>query len=125
MKSSGSLDLPLHEGTEDPDRRPLPRAIAWLRRIARDPTRATRASARTTLRREQFEDRDGAPASAPQPSEQPRYVDICEISRGGMGRIRLVRDTTLLREVAMKLGAGDPATRSPSSSCAGRTSRRS
>jgi serine/threonine-protein kinase len=106
MKSSGSLDLPVYEATEDSDRRPNAGAIAWLLRLARDPTRVTRASrasARATLKREELEDSEAPPVSAPLPSEQPRYVDICEISHGGMGRVRLVRDTTLRREVAMKL----------------------
>jgi hypothetical protein len=101
MKSSGSLDLPVHEATEDSDRRPYAGAIAWLLRLARDSarvTRASRASARTTLERQEPGDPETASDSAPLPSEQPRYVDICEISHGGMGRVRLVRDTTLLRE---------------------------
>jgi serine/threonine-protein kinase len=110
MASSRELDLPPSE------RKPLAGAIGWLLRRARDSTRITRTwswSTRETLRRVGREEPDPAPDSPPQPSAQPRYVDIGEINRGGMGSVRLVRDTTLLREVAMKLLTPELATQEP------------
>jgi serine/threonine-protein kinase len=100
MASSGELDLPPSE------RKSIAGAIAWLLRRARDSTRITRTwswSTRETLRRVSRGEQDLAPDSPPLSSTQPRYVDLGEINRGGMGSVRLVRDTTLLREVAMKL----------------------
>jgi serine/threonine-protein kinase len=100
MASSGELDLPPSE------RKPLAGAIGWLLRRARDSTRITRSwswSTRETIRRVDRQGAEISPDSRPVSSTQSRYVDVGEINRGGMGSVRLVRDTTLLREVAMKL----------------------
>jgi serine/threonine-protein kinase len=115
MTSSEELDLPPSE------RRPRVGAIGWLLRLARDSTRITRtwsASSRDTMRRADGRAShaaapDSASDSSPVPSVQPRYVDIGEINRGGMGSVRLVRDTTLLREVAMKLLTPELAAQEP------------
>jgi serine/threonine-protein kinase len=100
MAGSGEVEIPPSE------KKPLTGALEWLLRLARDSTRVTRASrssARETLRREAREADDAPLDGGPPRSAETRYVDIGEISRGGMGSVRLVRDSTLLREVAMKL----------------------
>jgi serine/threonine-protein kinase len=106
MADSGEVELPPSEN------KPLTGALEWLLRLARDSTRVTRASrssARETLRCDNDGHDDAVMRSRAPPSAQARYVDIGEISRGGMGTVRLVRDSTLLREVAMKLLTPDLA----------------
>jgi eukaryotic-like serine/threonine-protein kinase len=85
----------------------LPRAIDWLLRVGHDSAMATRPSESRT-RAPPGQGHEHVPGAIELRAE-PRHVDIGEIDRGGMGRVRLVRDMTLRREVAMKLLAPDLA----------------
>jgi serine/threonine-protein kinase len=87
----------------------LASALAWLGRLARSST-LTRGRRGSDLH--DLSPVRGTPAARPSSEATPqsgtrpagpRYTDIGEIDRGGMGSVRRVRDTVLLRDMAMKL----------------------
>jgi serine/threonine-protein kinase len=92
---------PRNEAASSTGKKPIADALAWLWRLGRNSTRVTRqtgSGARRDAPRSEEEPRSQAPSAA-----DPRYVDLGEIDRGGMGSVRLVRDTLLRRELAMKM----------------------
>jgi serine/threonine-protein kinase len=97
---------------------PFASAIAWLGRLTRSASRApARRPAEGRDTREHRQPTAEPPitprAGSGKPTPPPRYTDVGEIGRGGMGSVRRVRDTLLLRDKAMKLVAPDVAPQEP------------